>query len=200
MGNVSIEVDTLIPVARALGDSGQSVVVLFGTEKNVPEEITQRLRGIQVVPISSDDLLGNLHGFFWSDVGENLWLMSRAFVCLFPLRGSVEAFWNRGVCWLHDLLHPGQRNGSGNNSSANIVSKALLWLPNLNPAQRLYARWPNATPGGFTIFCMVCQAFRMTRGISSDIYCYSRADRDFFLRNGWSKLVFTRSDTPGNAV
>jgi hypothetical protein len=187
VGNVSIEVDTLIPVACALRDSGQSVVVLFGPEKNVPAEITQLLQGIPVIPISPDDLLGRVHGFFWRDVGASLWLMARAFVCLFPLRGTLKAFWKRGIYWLHDLLHAraaerlwqqllGKRHFKGIAVASEYASSAAALCRLAKHRSWRAHHFQHGLP-----------SLHLTRGISSDIYCYSRVDQDFFLQNGWSE-------------
>jgi hypothetical protein len=187
VGDVSIEVDTLIPVACALGDSGQSVVALFGTEESVPEEITQRLRGIQVVPISADDLLGNLRGFFWSDVVENLWLMSRTFVCLFPLRGSVEAFWKRGIYWLHDLLHTRAAERCWEQLLGKHHFKGIAVASEFEPSAAALCQMAKRRSWRIHHFQHGLPGLHLTRGISTDIYCFSQVDRDFFLRNGWSE-------------
>ena len=187
VGNVSIEVDTLIPVARALCDSGQSVVVLFGAEENVPVEITERLHGIPIVPISNSDFLGQLHGFFWRDIGASLWLMARAFVCLFPLRGSVEAFWNRGVWWLHNLLEARAAERLWQQLLSQHRFKGVAVASEFAPGAEALCRLAKRNSWRVHHFLHGLPSLQETRGISTDVYCYSQADRDFFLRNGWSK-------------
>ena len=155
--------------------------------KNVPEEITQRLRGIQVVPISADDFLGNLRGFFGSDVGESLWLMGRAFVCLFPLRGSVEAFWKRGIYWLHDLLHLKAAERCWEQLLGKHRFKGIAVASEFEPTAAALCQMAKRRSWRIHHFQHGLPGLHMTRGISSDIYCFSRADQDFFLRNGWSE-------------
>jgi len=185
-GNASIEVDTLIPVARALRDAGQSVVVLFGTDENVPVEITQRLQGIPVIPISANDFLGRLHGFFLRDAGAGLRLMAKAFVCLFPLRGSVEAFWKRGVCWLDILLRVRRAERFWQQLLGQRHFKGVAVASEFAPGAEALCRVAKSNSWPVHHFLHGLPSLQETRGVSTDVYCYSQADRDFFLRNGWT--------------
>jgi len=186
-GDVSIEVDSLTPVARALADSGQSVVVLFNTKKDVPAEIIQQLHGIPIVSVSSDNLLGSLHGFLGNDARESLWLMTKAFVCLFRLRGSVGAFWNRGIYWLHDLLHLKAAERCWQQRIGKYHFQGIAVASEFEPSAAALCQLAKGRSWRIHHFQHGLPALHLTRGISSDIYCYSQADRDFFLRNGWSE-------------
>jgi len=98
----------------------------------------------------------------------------------------VEAFWKRGVCWLDNLLCVrraerfwqqllGQHHFKGVAVASEFASgaEALCRLAKRNS-------WP------VHHFLHGLPSLQETRGISTDVYCYSQSDRDFFLRNGWT--------------
>lgn len=184
-GNVSIEVDTLIPVACALRDSGHSVVVLLGTVGKEADEIAKRMAGIPVLPIFTSDWFGEWAPHFLRDAAECVWLMTKAFICLFPLEGSIEAFWNRGVWWLNNLLHfrAAERFWSKVLTS-NALDGVAVASESAFSAGAL-CRFAKEHSVGAHHFLHGLPGLEETRGISSDVYCYSTADRDFFTENGW---------------
>jgi len=187
VGNVSIEVDTLIPVACELSRLGHSVVVIYGPSENIPKEIIERLPGIPAISFSHNEILSELADSFWNHIQCSIRSMIKAMVCLISLHGWVHAFWTHGTYFLHNLLlscateHFWSRiliessfTGIGVASEFAVTASGLCRV-----ARKRSWRIHHFLHGFPSI--------QETRGISTDIYCFSPAERDYFLKNGWKE-------------
>ena len=184
-GNVSIEVNTLIPVARALMSSGHSVFVVLSLEGRVPEELAQRLAGIPMIQISDRNVLGPWLPYFWEDTAKSLFLIAKAFICLAGQKGTIWAFWKRGTFWLRHLVHSLAAERFWSNLLAQDQFKGVAVASEF------------ACPAG--ALCKVAKrrswrahhllhglpSIQETRGIATDFYCYSSTGLTFFMEHGW---------------
>jgi len=189
VGNVSVEVDTLVPIARALHDSGNSVVVVFGSGDVLPMEIASQLHGIPVTLISPESFLGSLNGCFFAAAVQSIWTMAKAFVCLLPLAGCLEAFWNRGVWQLHNMLQFQASEHFWSGALLKSTFRGVAVASEFAPTAGALCKVAKRNSWRSHHFLHGLPGIHLTRGIASNIYCYSSVDRNMFLQNGWSETT-----------
>jgi hypothetical protein len=181
VGNVSKEVDTLVPVVAALRESGHSVLVLWGSDEPMPEQMVGSLNGATVWTISGLSTLAAFRPFLADEALRVVRLLWRTFWFLRPLHGARRALWKNSAGWFHDQLQYKCWKHLLATLLTNHHFKGVVVVSETAPSAealcRLGARrgWPvhhllHGTPWLLN-----------TRTAATHIHCFSRVERDFFI-------------------
>ena len=185
LGDVSKEQDTLLPVISALRERNESVLVIWLRSTPVPEKTLSELNGATVfIPGTSGEMAGSFRGFV-DDTFNSLSILFRGCYLLRKLDGWGTAFSPRGA-WLFEQIFHLLRweryfshllSNQTFRETAVVSETAVVTLAICHVA--IDNKWSphhylHGLPG-----------LLHTRSLSHHIYCFSSAERNYFIRNGW---------------
>ncbi len=185
-GTASKEFEILAPIVRSLLDQGNSVGIAWFTSAEIPEDVRASVNGAQIWQIRSGELwstagfhvIGDAFNAIWRWImlalrlgmepqgARTLWQQSARLVDRFIELRVTERFLSRKLSRL-------EYAGIGLASDTSAVGAALARVC-------LRRGWPSHH------FLHGLPDLIHARSLATDLYCYSRPEADFFMKNGCS--------------
>ena len=186
LGDVSMEMDTLIPVISGLRDRDQKVLVIWLRSTPLPAETLAELKGATVfIPSEYSEISGS-HAGFLLDFIQSFLILLKGCYYLRSVFGWTTVFRQKGS-WLFERIFYLQR---WNRYFSNLLSLqefkgvAVVSESAVSAQAVCHVAIDNQWPCHHYLHGL--PGLMHTHSISDHIYCFSSVERNYFLRNGWN--------------
>ena len=185
IGDVSKEIDTLLPVISALRSADRSVLVLWNRDSPIPDKVAQELNGATAwIPPSEIEFAGP-RSLILRDLLSTFGLLVRAAFYLRSFRGVSTAFLKRSAAWFHHLFYLRRWERFLTTTLASYQFKGVAVVSETAYTALALCRIANQRGWPVHHFLHGLPNLLHTRQEATDTHCFSQIERNFFIEHGW---------------